>query len=322
MRSGPGRPDGLRTYRVFGVNLASALPFRSLLGIADGAEELSFAVSPVPIVTGSWKGGDPIFRSPRRFQNGESFSQLYQLNLWEALCFPGVADFYLQGDRIAAHPIGNPTSDLLEIRLLGPVLSYWLERQGFPTLHASAVAVDGRAVAFLSSHGSGKTGLAAAMMRAGLSLLTDDILPVEERDGKFLGRPGYSQMRMWPDEAEHFLGKSDDLPLVHPAITKRVVTVGGGSFGAFHDMAVPLACIYLPERVLGGPIEIHEISRREALIELVRHSFSRHLVQAVGFQPRRLDLFARLVMQVPVRRLRYPSGFERLPEVVERLLKD
>jgi hypothetical protein len=58
------------------------------------------------------------------------------------------------------------------------------------------------------------------------------------------------------------------------------------------------------------------------LIELVRHSFSPHLVQAAGLQPRRLDLFARLVMQVPVRRLRYPSGFERLPEVVERLLKD
>src|SRR5215203_803398 len=321
MRSGPGLTDGLKTHRVFGINLASNFPFRNPLGSADGAADLSFAVSPAPVVTGPWKDGHPVYRSPRRYQNGESFSRLFRLDSWEALCFPHLADFYLQDGRIAVHPLGGTGVDLLEIRLLGPVLSYWLERQGILTLHASAVSLDGRAVAFLSSHGGGKTGLAAAIMCAGLHLLTDDILPVEESGGTFLGRPGYPQMRMWPDEAGHFLDRFEDLPLVHSGITKRVVAVGAGGFGAFHETALPLACIYLPERVAERAVEIQEISRRDALMELVRHSFSRHIVEAVGLQPARLDLFARLVMQVPVRKLRYPSGFERLPEVVEALLR-
>ena len=270
----------------------------------------------------AWKDREPVYRSPYLLGDGESISRLYCLEHFEALCFSGSTDFYLQQGTIVGHLLDPALDFLVEIRLLGPVLSYWLERQGIPTLHASAVAVDKRAIAFLSSHGGGKTGLAAAMMCAGFPLLTDDVLPIEESGGRFLGRPGYPQMRMWADEAEYFLGRFEDLPLVHPAVTKRKVAIGSGGFGAFHDAALPLTCIYLPERVAKGPIEIQEISPRDALIELVRHSFSPHLVEAVGLQPARLDLFARLVMQVPVRRLRYPSGFERLPEVVEKLLRN
>ena len=69
-----------------------------------------------------------------------------------------------------------------------------------------------------------------------------------------------------------------------------------------------------------GGVEIQPVSRSEALIELVRHSFSPRLVEAAGLQPSRLDRLSRLVRQVPVRRLSYTSGFERLPEVAEALL--
>jgi len=58
------------------------------------------------------------------------------------------------------------------------------------------------------------------------------------------------------------------------------------------------------------------------VIELVRHSFSPLLVEAAGLQPGRFDLFARLARQVPVRRLSYPTGFDRLPGVAEALLRD
>ena len=47
------------------------------------------------------------------------------------------------------------------------------------------------------------------------------------------------------------------------------------------------------------------------------------MAQATGWIetdiPARLDRLARLVRAVPVRRLVYPSGFDRLPEVVRFL---
>ncbi len=135
-------------------------------------------------------------------------------------------------------------------------------------------------------------------------------------------RPAYPEMRMWPDEAAYFIGPPEDLPLVQKDSEKRRVAVGGGGFGSFLDASTPLACIYLACRreETGGGVEIQPVTRSEALIELVRHSFSPRLVEAAGLQPARLDRLARLVRSVPVYRLVYPSGFERLPEIAEILM--
>ena len=190
------------------------------------------------------------------------------------------------------------------------------------TLHSAAIGAAGRAIAFVSRHGGGKSGLAAAMIRAGGSLLTDDVLVLEERDGTWEARPSYPQIRMWPDEAAFFAGGPEGLPRVQPDSEKRSVAVGEGGFGAFLDASTPLSCIYLASRrqETNGGVESQPVSRSEALIELVRHSFSARLVEAAGLQPGRLDRLARLVRGVPVRRLVYPSGFERLGEVAEAVL--
>lgn len=297
-------------HRLFGLNLASDFPFSHRLSGGSGAADLTFALTSSPILSGD---ATPIYTSPHRTH------LLYRIESREVLRFAQIADFSIREDRIDCHV---EDMELVELRLLGPVLSYWLERRQIPTLHASAVAVGDRAVAFLSRQGGGKTGLAAALMRSGSPLLTDDVLPVEDREGKLFVRSGYPQMRMWPDEAAWFVEGWEALPLVHPQVTKRRVPVGENGFGAFLDATLPLACLYIPERRPEGPVEIVEVSPRDALIELVRYSFSPHLAAAAGLQPFRFDLFARLVRQIPVRRLRYPAGFELLPEVVEALFRD
>jgi hypothetical protein len=263
-----------------------------------------------------------LYSSPFRDKNGTSLGSLYSEPEGSLFHFPGAGEFRIQADRIAAF-LPEQGGDLGELRFLGPVFSYWFERRGLLTLHGSAVAVDGRVVAFLSRHGGGKSGLAAAMVTAGVPLLTDDLVVVEESEDCWEVRPSYPLIRMWPDEATHFLGRYADLPQVQKHSEKRSVAIGEGGFGSFRDASTPLACIYLATRVEGGDaVEIQPVSRSEALIELVRHSFSPRLMEAAGLQPARLDRLARLVRSVPVRRLLYPSGFERLEEVVARILRD
>lgn len=314
----------MRSHRLFGITLASDFPFATHLGVGSGPADLAFNVCPAPPAPAGWEHSPPIYSSPWRTENGESASRLYRAPDFEILQEPGLLDFYLWPGRIACHLLDPRYHFLIELRLLGPVLTHWLESRGIPALHASAAAVNGRTAAFLSTQGGGKTGLAAALMRAGSELLTDDLLPIEEKNGRFVGHAGYPQMRMWPDEAVHFLGGCEGLPLVHPEVSKRRVPVGPDGFGAFCDDPLPLSCLYLPERQLDGDagIEIREVSPRDALIELVRHSFSPYLVEAAGLQPARFDLFARLVREVPVRRLSYPTGFDRLPAVADAVLRD
>ena len=45
-------------------------------------------------------------------------------------------------------------------------------------------------------------------------------------------------------------------------------------------------------------------------------------MEVIGLQPQRLDFFAQMVQQVPMRRLAYPSGFEHLPRVRDAILQD
>jgi hypothetical protein len=309
--------SALPCRRLFGLSVSGNFPVRAqlLLG-APPADLLLTVASPFP--PRDHPASLPLYSSVVRDEAGESLGLLYRSPEGELLRFSGAGDFHLGRNGICFTPNGE--EDLAELRLLGPVFSYWFERRGFPTLHASAVALDGRAVAFLSRHGGGKSGLAAALVRAGYSLLADDLVVLEEREERWEVRPAYPEMRMWPDEASHFVGPPEGLPLVQKDSEKRRVAVGGG-FGAFLDSSTPLFCIYLAARraETHGGVEIQLVPRSEALIELVRHSFSPRLVEAAGLQPARLDRLARLVRSVPVRRLFYPSGFERLPEIAEIL---
>jgi hypothetical protein len=193
-------------------------------------------------------------------------------------------------------------------------------------LHCAATVIDDLAVGFLASNRGGKSSLAASFLQAGYPLLTDDILPIEAVSPRFLGRPGYPSMRFWPAEAEHFLGRSEDFPRVHPSLTKRRVAVERDGLGSFHRRPTPIGCLYIPERYEAdspnAAVEITPFAPAAAVMELLHHSFIPHAVQALGWQRHRLPSFAQLLQTVPLRRLRYPSGFEHLPRVREAVLAD
>ncbi len=312
----------LSRRNLFGLSIATDFPFNFRDLSSAETLALTFLISRQPVLS-ELSSSPPLYTSPLLGPQGNHpRTVLFRDGTRETLRFLCAGDFCIQEERIEVF-LEGARLDLAELRFLGPVMSYWFERRGLPTFHASAAAVNGHAVAFVSRHGGGKSGLAAAMIQAGFPLLTDDLLVLEEREGRWEARPSYPEMRMWPDEAAHFAGPPEALPLVQDGAEKRRVAIGGGGFGSFLDASVPLACLYLasrrPEGDDGG-IEIQPVSRSEALIELVRHSFSPRLVEAAGLQPARLERLARLVRAVPVRRLVYPSGFDRLPEVV-RLLR-
>lgn len=69
--------------------------------------------------------------------------------------------------------------------LLGPVLGVVLRLRGVTCLHASAVALGGKAIAFMGVPGAGKSTTAALFARNGHSILADDITALAERERSF-----------------------------------------------------------------------------------------------------------------------------------------
>ncbi len=233
----------------------------------------------------------------------------------------GATDHYVWPDRIVCHLSDASLAYLVEIQLLGAVLALWLERRGVITLHASAIDVGGGAVALMGAKGGGKTTLATALIAAGHRLLADDLLAVEQAQDVPQARPGYPMLRLWPDQADRFVGDHTVLPLVHPAYDKRRVTVGEG-FGRFQASAVPLRRIYLLRRQAAGAVEIRPIRPADALVSLVGQSFLHDAVHGLGLAGSRLALLADLLAAVEVRALRIPSAFDRLDEVVAAIEDD
>jgi hypothetical protein len=242
---------------------------------------------------------------------------------YDVIHFADIADFYLWPKQIIGHVLDPSYYPFIEVLFLGEVLSVWLELHGVPTLHASAVVLKGGTIGFISTNKGGKSVLAATMMQQGLSMLTDDILPVESGDGVFFGRPGYPQMRMWPEEADFFLGGHANPDLVLPWYPKYRIPVGDSSFGTFCDEKRPLKVFYIPERQqTNNAISIEPVPAPEALMELIRNSFSANIVEALGLQVPRMNFLASLVTQVSVRRLIYPSGFQNLSKVRNAIIRD
>jgi len=72
--------------------------------------------------------------------------------------------------------------------------------QGLEVLHASAVVLNGRAVAFTAPSGTGKSTLAAHLVAAGASFLTDDVLALEQRNGVVEAHSGPARISLSPTE--------------------------------------------------------------------------------------------------------------------------
>jgi hypothetical protein len=156
--------------------------------------------------------------------------------------------------------------------LLGPVMGFVLRRRGRTCLHGSAVAIADRAVAFIGAPYSGKSTLAAAFSQCGHFVLTDDVLPLDERADTIYATPAYPQLRLWPDSVALLFGNSDALPPMTPTWDKRGLDLT--ETNAFQARPLPLAAVYVLDPQDGSaPPRIEPLQGRETVVSLLANTY-------------------------------------------------
>jgi hypothetical protein len=244
----------------------------------------------------------------------------------DILSFKDVVDYYLSQSSVEFHLRDHRFEHFIETAFLATVMPFWLERSGRPVLHASAVATERGAIAFLGSGDQGKSSIAATLMQLGCALVTDDALSVAFELGSFTAIPSYPGMRMWPDTANFFLGHSESLPMAYPGVDKRQVKVGTGGFGSFTTRRHELRMIYLLDKATDAPptdnVIIQDIAVSDSLIELIRLSKLPFTVDSAGLQPQRLAFFSKMVRAVPMHRLILPRRYDLLQRAAKTILID
>ena len=221
-----------------------------------------------------------------------------------------------RGTEVWARSAAGATLEDTATYLLGPVMGFVLRLRGVTCLHASAVAIGGRAIAFAGHAGSGKSTLAASFARLGHAVLTDDVTALGVEDGAFHVEPAYPRVRLWPESVRSLFGSADALPRITPTWDKRFLGLDGGAY-RFQGRRLPLAAVYVLEgRGAGAGIE--PLEAPEALMALIARAYSARLLDK-AMRAEEFGVLSRLVGGVPVLRARAPEGLGELPEFCETI---
>jgi hypothetical protein len=308
-------------WRVYGLVIESGLPFAAPLAAGKGKPDL-LLLGGLVLSQEERLRFRHIYSSAFRDSQGKSLFELYQDGERELLSFTDRAEFLFDGGRILYRSLGR--GDLLDVEtlFLTSVLAYWLEQRGVLVLHASAVQVGENVAAFLASAGEGKSSLAAAFFDAGHRVVSDDILPITVGESGITVHSGYQEIKLNPDTGEHYLGERfHTLRRFAPEAEKRCLVVAREDS---RDRRGSLSALYVirRRREQREPcvVELQRLARRDAVIEVLRSTFTPTLVEGVGLAEGRLERMSQLVQRVPVFRVSYDSDLNRLPEAVAALV--
>ncbi|HET9479871.1 MAG TPA: hypothetical protein VFO72_11030 [Pyrinomonadaceae bacterium] len=206
--------------------------------------------------------------------------------------------------------------------LLGPVMGFVLLLRGLMCLHASAIVVDGGAIALVGPAGSGKSTTAAAFSARGFSVLAEDVVTLDDRADRFFVRPAYPCIRLWPASAATLYGSRSALPPLTPNWDKCYLDLTQQS-GQFESESQPLAAIYLLGERSDDPEApfVESVDRADGLISLIANTYGTKLINK-QMRAREFDLLSRVLTHVPLRRVTPHTDPSRLAELCDRLLSD
>ena len=198
-----------------------------------------------------------------------------------------------------------PESSCLEdsaTYLLGPVLGILLRRRGMTCLHASAVAWEGKAVAFVGDAGAGKSTTAAMLIENSWTGLSDDIVALEEIAGGFVVAPAYPYLSLWPESVNMIYGSREALPRFVSNWDKCRMDLADDD-SRFAAGPLPLLAIYIlsGEAAGDGPM-LKTVSRPDALLNLIPNTYATNVLDS-QMRAREFAFLGRIISKVPVRKL-------------------
>jgi hypothetical protein len=214
------------------------------------------------------------------------------------------------------------TIDDVATYLLGPVFAFALRLRGVTCLHASAVAIADRAIAFIGPAGAGKSTVAAAFARRGCPGISDDVAALGWDGDAAVVHPGPARIRLWPESVLALYGSTDALPRLTPTWDKRFVDLTANGY-RLHDRALPLVAIYvLDERESSDRVpRLEHLSPAAALMALVANTQANHLLDT-GMRALEFQSLGRLVASVGVRRIVPHEDVARLPALCDLVVDD
>ena len=274
--------EGRHDYSVFGLAIQSEIALPELLPSDRGGDaDVVISVGSVPEVE--------VARSGISAFDGAL-----------VLAVPGVARYLIaDGRSITVDARPDVPGRNIRLFLLGSAFGALLHQRGLLPLHANAVEVNGRAVAFMGESGAGKSTLAAWFHDNGHRIIADDVCVVGfDASGKPYAAPGLPRLRLWTEALElmgresgnldrSYVGEEQydkfDVP-IDPDFTART--------------AIPLAGLYLLKRA--DEFSIEPIRGIDAADAVFANTYRGAYLREAGGQQNHWQASIGLIRSLPV----------------------
>jgi len=301
-----------QAYSLYGMQVHSEIP----LPAAPDQNDLP------PDLRVQWSGYKPITTTPE----GEILSQLllpdgrgYTLvdtGKNYVLHFHHTGEFaisrYLR--RVCVHLAPAVDPDIAGLLVVGNIMACFFTLSGEPVLHASAVAFDGKALAFLGSSGMGKSSLAGLLCAHGASFITDDLLRLQPDGDGWCCFPGTGVLRLRQNAAASMRENFSSENLEATADERVAIRFDGG------PKMPKLNAIIIPRLSRVHPtLELEHIPPAKALLYLA--AFPR--IQESSRRKHRqshLDFLGRIAASVPLYEAIIPWGLPYPDDLAPSLL--
>jgi hypothetical protein len=246
---------GRHRARAFGLDIDASFPVPGLAAAegATGGPSTRIDLVPEEELDRDWAGGEARRVLEEHFDDEAEPART--IDVHPSLGYRlyarhfGLARIAPDGRGVLCAPPGPAGWDWQRF-LVGRILPWAAVLNGYEAFHASAVAIGGRAVAFVGETGAGKTSLALRLVASGAEFLTDDVLAVETGEGGVRGHAGAGIASVRPAERE----------AIPTATWETLGTVLGHSGKTYVELPVspeprPLAAVYFLRSDDGARIE-------------------------------------------------------------------
>jgi hypothetical protein len=251
---------------------------------------------------------------------GEVWTEFYHLDPGFLVRFPGMADYHISSDgkQVTVTPVVGTSEVTLAHLLYNQVIPLAWSHQGRQLLHASAVLVQGRAIAFLGQSGRGKSSLATSFATAGHEFLTDDSVMLLADSAGFRMPAGQPTIRLWQDSLESLLRHT---PLSRPSLqyTDKTCILADDQI-RHHAGDARLGALFCIGDDVTDRIVIQRIKGQEAILHLIRNSLVLDVENPESLQ-RNFAQLCHLATTVPMFRLEFPRDYSQLPALRKAVIE-
>jgi hypothetical protein len=199
-------------------------------------------------------------------------------------------------------------------RPLPGILPFWYIDRGVNVLHAAMAGRDGEGVLIVGPSGAGKSATALACAAAGMEVVGDDQVGIEEADGGYRGHMLFATARLWPQMLEEHPRLACG-GATEPLIDGKLLVIPG-----------PQARMRPSARVR-GMVVLRTGAERPGVVaatpgEALRASVPYSLVGVVGGGRWGMARIGELVRRLPLRALEVADGPEQAAELVDAALAE